>query len=66
MGVRLRADARRLAASLEAYTVPGEVPRIYLEAARALEGLDIRLARDSYAEALQACFVSYHLTAARR
>ena len=62
VGVRLRADARRLAASLEAYTVPGEVPRIFLEAARSLEDLDIRLARDSYAEALQACFVSYHLT----
>ena len=62
VGVRLLADARRLAASLEAYTVPGEVPRIFLEAARSLEDLDIRLARDSYTEALQACFVSYHLT----
>ncbi len=62
VGVRLQADARRLAASLESYTIPGEVPRIFLEAARSLEDLDIRLARDSYTEALQACFVSYHLT----
>lgn len=58
----LRAQARRLDAALNSYTMPGEIPSVLLSAAQALEALDARLARDTYAEALEAAMVSGQLT----
>jgi hypothetical protein len=59
----LRAQARRLEAELKSFFVPSEVPLLLLEAARSLEELDVRLARDTYADALAACAVSAQATA---
>lgn len=58
----LRAQARRLEAELNSFFVPSEVPLLLLEAATSLERLDVRLARDTYAEALAACAVSAQAT----
>lgn len=58
----LRAQARRLEAAFDSFRVPSKVPLLLLEAARSLEGLDVRLARDTYAEALAACAVSAQTT----
>lgn len=60
-GVQL-AHASRIEAALRAFSDPGDVPRILLEAARDLESLDPLGARDTYIEALQACLVSSQLT----
>jgi DNA-binding CsgD family transcriptional regulator len=54
----LRAQGRRLAAALDAFSAPNEVPLTLLDAARSLEPLDLRLARDTYAEALESSLVS--------
>jgi DNA-binding CsgD family transcriptional regulator len=61
-GPLAQAHARRLEAALQSFTSPGQVPAALLAAAVALEPLDVRLARDTYAEALQACLVSCQLT----
>jgi DNA-binding CsgD family transcriptional regulator len=58
----LRAQAQRLEAELNSFVVPSEIPLVLLNAARALEVLDIRLARDTYAGALAACAVSAQAT----
>ena len=58
----LSARAERLQASLVSFTVPGNVPLLLLEVARTLEELDIRLARETYAEALLAAHISAQLT----
>jgi tetratricopeptide (TPR) repeat protein len=58
----LRAQARRLEAELNSFFLPSEVPLLLLEAARSLDELDVRLARDTYAEALAACAVSAQAT----
>ncbi len=56
------ARARRVEAAFHSFTVPGDVPLILLEAAKALEPLDPHEARDTYTQALQACLVSSQLT----
>jgi DNA-binding CsgD family transcriptional regulator len=56
------AHARRVEAAFRSFTEPGNVPRILLEAAKALQSLDPLEARDTYTEALQACLVSSQLT----
>ena len=58
----LRAQALRLDGALRAFTVPGEIPKVLLTAARALQPLDPQLARDSLLEALAATLVSCQLT----
>jgi DNA-binding CsgD family transcriptional regulator len=57
----LQAQAQRLDAALHAFSLPNEVPLALLSAARALETLDVRLARETYAEALEACLVASQL-----
>ena len=57
-----RANARRLEAALRSSSVPGDSAAVLLQAARDLERLDLRLARDTYAEALQAALLSAQLT----
>jgi DNA-binding CsgD family transcriptional regulator len=59
---RLRAQAQRLEAELKSFVVPSEIPLLLLEAARPLEALDVRLARDTFADALAACAVSAQAT----
>jgi DNA-binding CsgD family transcriptional regulator len=56
------AQAKRIEAGLRSFTSPGDVPALLLDAARALERQDVRLARDTFAEALQSCVVSWQLT----
>jgi hypothetical protein len=58
----VRAQAYRLEAALNSFTVPSEIPCVLLEAAKEIEALDPRLARDTYADALAACTVSAQLT----
>jgi DNA-binding CsgD family transcriptional regulator/tetratricopeptide (TPR) repeat protein len=58
----LRAQATRLRAALGSYTVPAKIPAVLLAAARELESLDLRLARETYSEALDAVMVSGQLT----
>jgi DNA-binding CsgD family transcriptional regulator len=58
----LRAKAKRLRAALQSFTNPGAIPKILLTAARELEPLDARRARDTYAQALEACLVSCQFT----
>lgn len=58
----LEAKANRIHAGLHSFTSPGDVPVLLLDAARVLERYDVRLARDTYAEALQSCVVSWQLT----
>jgi DNA-binding CsgD family transcriptional regulator len=60
-GVQL-AHASRVEAAFRAFTEPGDVPRILLEAAESLQSPDPLGARDTYIEALQACLVSSQLT----
>jgi DNA-binding CsgD family transcriptional regulator len=60
----LLAEATRLRAALDSYAIPAKIPAVLLRAARTLEPHDVRLARDAYAEALQACMVSGELTLA--
>jgi DNA-binding CsgD family transcriptional regulator len=62
-GPRELARARRVEAALQSFTLPGRVPAVLLEAARALEPVDPAQARDTFTEALQACLVSCQLTA---
>jgi len=57
-----RAQAQRLQAALHSFTLPNEIPAVLLDAARALEPLDARLARDTYTEAIEAVLVSGQLT----
>ena len=59
----LRVDARRLDAALHAYSVPGNVPSILLDAAHRLLPLDAGRAAEAFAEAVQASMVSCQLTA---
>ena len=59
---RLRAGAQRLEAALKTFVVPSEIPRLLVGAAESLEHVDVRLARDTYAEALAACAVSAQAT----
>jgi DNA-binding CsgD family transcriptional regulator len=58
----LIARAQRLQAALNSFTTPDEIPLVLLKAAAAMEQLDARLARDTYAEAIEACLVSCQLT----
>jgi DNA-binding CsgD family transcriptional regulator len=58
----LRAQAQRLDAQLKSFVVPSEIPLLLLDAATSLERIDVRLARDTYAEALAACVVSAQTT----
>jgi DNA-binding CsgD family transcriptional regulator len=58
----LRAQALRLDGALRRFTIPGEIPKVLLTAARALRPLDAQLARDSLVEALAATLVSAQLT----
>jgi DNA-binding CsgD family transcriptional regulator len=58
----LLAQAQRVRAAIDSYTYPSAIPKVRLDAARVLETLDVRLARDTYAEALEACLVSGQLT----
>jgi DNA-binding CsgD family transcriptional regulator len=59
---RRRAQATRLRAALGAYDMPARIPAVLLDAAEDLESLDPRLARDTYAEALEASLVSCQIT----
>ena len=59
----LRIDARRLEALLHAYTAPGQVPAILLDAAQRLVPLDAGRAAETFGEAIQASLVSCQLTA---
>jgi len=61
-GPVLQAQVQRLQAALNSFTLPNEVPAVLLDAARALEPLDVRLARDTYTEAIEAVLVSGQLT----
>ena len=54
--------ARRVEAALQSFTLPGRAPAILLDAATALVPIDAALARETFAEALQACLVSSKLT----
>jgi DNA-binding CsgD family transcriptional regulator len=58
----LQAQAARLRAAIDSYTMPSNIAKVRLDAARLLEPLDRRLARDTYAEALEACLVSGQYT----
>jgi DNA-binding CsgD family transcriptional regulator len=58
----LEANAQRLDAALHSYSLPNDMPARLLTTARALEEFDVRLARDTYAEALEAVLVSGQLT----
>jgi DNA-binding CsgD family transcriptional regulator len=58
----LRARALRMRAALQSFTLPAEVPLVLLDAARALEELDVPLARDTYVESLQASMISCQFT----
>jgi DNA-binding CsgD family transcriptional regulator len=58
----LRAQAHRLEAELKSFVVPSVIPSLLVDVAVALEALDIRLARDTYADALAACAVSAQTT----
>ncbi|MDQ1460908.1 MAG: hypothetical protein QOI08_2392 [Actinomycetota bacterium] len=58
----LIAQAQRLRAALRSFTTPNEIPLVLLKAAAAMEQFDARLARDTYAEAIEACLVSCQLT----
>ncbi len=58
----MRARSERLRASLDSFTLPGDVPAVFFRAARAVEPLDARSARDTYADALQTALVSLQLT----
>jgi DNA-binding CsgD family transcriptional regulator len=58
----MQAHAQRLDAALHSYALPGDTPRPLLDAARALEQLDPRLARDTYLQAIEASLVSAQLT----
>jgi DNA-binding CsgD family transcriptional regulator len=58
----LRAQAKRLDAELKSFVVPSEIPLLLLQAATSLETLDVRLARDTYADALASCAVSAQAT----
>ena len=60
--VALRVEADRLAAAMQAFTWPGRVPEILLSAARAIESHDPDTARETYAEAVQACMISCQYT----
>jgi DNA-binding CsgD family transcriptional regulator len=60
-GQVLKAQAQRLDAALHSFSLPNEIPLALLSAARALETLDVRLARETYAEALEACLVASQL-----
>ena len=60
--VALRVEADRLSAAMRAFTSPGRVPDILLAAARAIEGRDPDTARETYAEAVQACMISCQFT----
>jgi DNA-binding CsgD family transcriptional regulator len=57
------AKAGRIDAAMESFTIPGRVPAILLESATALQLTAPIEARDTFAEALQACLVSCQLTA---
>ena len=59
----LRARAERLRADVNLWAQPGNDAAALLAAARLSEGLDDRLARDTYTEALQAALISGQLTA---
>ena len=59
----LEARALRLTASLQLWVHPSDDAAILLGAARSFEGLDARMARETYTEALQAALVSGQLTA---
>jgi DNA-binding CsgD family transcriptional regulator len=61
-GPLLRAQAQRLEAEMRSFIVPSEIPQLLLETATSLEALDLRLARDTYADALAACAVSAQAT----
>jgi DNA-binding CsgD family transcriptional regulator len=56
------ARAKRVEAALHSFTMPGRVAAILLEAATGLQPIDAVQARDTFAEALQACLVSCQLT----
>jgi DNA-binding CsgD family transcriptional regulator len=58
----LRARAARLRADVDLWAQPGNDAAALLAAARLSEGLDDRLARDTYTEALQAALISGQLT----
>jgi DNA-binding CsgD family transcriptional regulator len=58
----LGAHVQRLDAALHSFSLPNEMPALLLETARTLEELDVRMARDTYAEALEAVLVSAQLT----
>ena len=58
-----RVDALRLDAALHAYTAPGRVPAILLDAAQRLVPLDPGRAAETFGEAIQASLVSCQLTA---
>jgi DNA-binding CsgD family transcriptional regulator len=58
----LRAQARRLEAELKSFVVPSVIPSLLVDVAVSLEALDIRLACDTYADALAACAVSAQTT----
>jgi DNA-binding NarL/FixJ family response regulator len=59
----LQARAQRLRAGANLWTRPGDDAAALLAAARSFEGLDNRLALDTYTEALQAALISGQLTA---
>ena len=58
----LLAQAQRLRAGCDSFALPGAAAAVHLAAARSLEVLDVRLARDTYVEALQASVISAQLT----
>jgi DNA-binding CsgD family transcriptional regulator len=58
----LLAQAQRLRAGCDSFTLPGGAAAVHLAVARSLEDLDVRLARDTYIEALQATVISAQLT----
>jgi DNA-binding CsgD family transcriptional regulator len=61
-GPLVNAQAQRLQAALNSFTLPNEIPSVLLAAATALEALDVRLSRATYVEAIEACLVSCQLT----
>lgn len=62
LGAMERALADRLRARIAFTTNHGrEVPQLLLKAATELEGLDVRVARETYLEAIQAAWFSAHL-----
>jgi DNA-binding CsgD family transcriptional regulator len=58
----LHARTQRLRAGANLWARPGDDAAALLAAARSFEGLDDRLARDTYTEALQAALISGQLT----